>query len=232
MQPANWQKCQTLSELIGAANNWPDMRQYSPFNVTLNVVVPKLLEALPRKAKQSEGANRASETREAAWEEISPDYRHQVENPECNTLGGPECTDDRRLHPTNFMPAIYSMTPTGPVAGSTQQTGYGALGYGIPAAIGASIADPTTRMICITGDGGAQFSLPEIMAAVDENLPVTFVIWNNHGYREIATSMQGIGVTVIGCDPSPPDFATTAKSFGVPFTSVPAEPHAVAQAFA
>ncbi|WP_319546323.1 5-guanidino-2-oxopentanoate decarboxylase [Ruegeria conchae] len=195
----------------------------------VNVVVPKLMEVLPHEAKQSEGANRASETRNAAWEEIGPDYRHQVK----------------------ILNAIRSAAPNALMVGDSTQpiyagnlyydhdraggwfnaaTGYGALGFGIPAAIGASIADPTARVICIVGDGGAQFSLPEIMAAVDENLPVTFVIWNNHGYREIASSMQDAGITVTGCDPSPPNFAATAKSFGIPFTSVPAEPQAVAQA--
>ena len=111
-------------------------------------------------------------------------------------------------------------------------TGYGALGYGIPAAVGASVADPKARVICITGDGGAQFSLPEIMAAVDENLPITFVVWNNHGYREIATSMQDAGVVVVGCDPSPPDFQATAKSFGIPYWHCGTTPRAAAEAMA
>ena len=96
-------------------------------------------------------------------------------------------------------------------------TGFGALGFAIPAAIGAQIAAPDTRVICIVGDGGAQFSLPEVMVAVDENLPIIFVIWNNHGYQEIATSMQAVDITVVGCDPTPPDFSATAASFGVPF---------------
>ncbi|WP_170410312.1 5-guanidino-2-oxopentanoate decarboxylase [Ruegeria atlantica] len=194
-----------------------------------NVVVRALIEALPHEAKQSGGAKRASKTCAAVWEEIGPDYRHQVE----------------------ILNAIRAAAPNALVVGDSTQpiyagnlfydhdraggwfnaaTGYGALGYGIPAAIGASIADPTARVICITGDGGAQFSSPEIMAAVDEKLPITFVIWNNHGYREIATSMQDVGVAVIGCDPSPPDFAAMAKSFGIPFTTVPPEPQTIAQA--
>jgi acetolactate synthase-1/2/3 large subunit len=96
-------------------------------------------------------------------------------------------------------------------------TGFGALGFGIPAAIGAQIAAPDARVICFVGDGGAQFSLPEVMVAVEENLPVIFVIWNNHGYQEIATSMQAVDITVVGCDPTPPDFCATAASFGVAY---------------
>lgn len=195
----------------------------------VDLVLPALVEALPQEAKQSDGAERARKTRDEAWQEIGPDYRQQVE----------------------ILNAMRSASPNALIVGDSTQpiyagnlyydhdraggwfnaaTGYGALGYGIPAAIGASNADPTARVICIVGDGGAQFSMPEVMAAADENLPVTFVIWNNHGYREIATSMQEVGVTVIGCNPSPPDFAATAKSFGLSFTTAPAEPQAVAQA--
>ena len=109
-------------------------------------------------------------------------------------------------------------------------TGFGALGYGIPAAIGASIADPDARVICITGDGGAQFSLPEIMTAVDEHLPIVFLIWNNHGYQEIATSMQAVEIEVVGCNPTPPDFSAMAKAFGVPYWSCSTESESVQQA--
>ena len=72
-------------------------------------------------------------------------------------------------------------------------TGLGALGYGIPAAIGAALAVPGAPVICITGDGGAKFSLPEMICAMDENSPISFMIWNNYGYHEIATSMQAVG---------------------------------------
>ncbi|KIC38205.1 hypothetical protein RA27_20850 [Ruegeria sp. ANG-R] len=195
----------------------------------VDMVVPALLAAIPTKKTKGGGAKRAALTRAAAWNEIGADYRLQVE----------------------VLNAIRDAVPSALIVGDSTQpiyagnlyydhdraggwfnaaTGYGALGYGIPAAIGAAIAAPSARVICIVGDGGAQFSLPEIMAAVDENLPVTFMIWNNHGYREIAASMQDVGVTVIGCDPSPPDFSATAKSFGIPFATTPAEPDAVARA--
>ena len=72
-------------------------------------------------------------------------------------------------------------------------TGFGALGYGIPAAIGASFAAPNAPVICLVGDGGAQFSLPELMVAVEENLPIIFLIWNSYGFQEIETSMRAVG---------------------------------------
>jgi acetolactate synthase-1/2/3 large subunit len=109
-------------------------------------------------------------------------------------------------------------------------TGYGALGFGIPAAIGAALGCDGDRVICLTGDGGAQFSLAEMMVAVEEAIPLTFVVWNNRGYREIAESMAAAGTEVIGCNPIPPDFGLLAASFGMEHQAIEASPAALAGA--
>ena len=44
--------------------------------------------------------------------------------------------------------------------------------------------------------------------------------------------MQDVGVTVVGCDPTPPDFEATAKSFGIPHHRCAADPQTVADAVA
>ncbi|TIX03036.1 MAG: hypothetical protein E5V46_32690, partial [Mesorhizobium sp.] len=80
-------------------------------------------------------------------------------------------------------------------------TGFGALGYGPPAAIGAALAVPEAPVVCLTGDGGFQFTLPELGAALDADAPVIFVVWNNRGYREIETSMLDVGVEPVGVSP-------------------------------
>jgi acetolactate synthase-1/2/3 large subunit len=74
------------------------------------------------------------------------------------------------------------------------------------------------------------FSPGELMTAVDERLPVTVVVWNNRGFREIAEAMAGAGASVIGCDPTPPDMAALAAAFGLPFARVAADPAALAAA--
>jgi acetolactate synthase-1/2/3 large subunit len=104
------------------------------------------------------------------------------------------------------------------------------LGYGIPAAIGACVGRPDVPVLCLTGDGGAQFSLAEMMVAVEERLPVIFVVWNNRGYREIAEAMAGAGTEVIGCDPRPPAFGALAAAFGMGHVAVEPVPAAVAAA--
>jgi acetolactate synthase-1/2/3 large subunit len=100
-------------------------------------------------------------------------------------------------------------------------TGYGALGYAPGAAVGAAIAAPGTPVICLIGDGGLQFSPGELRTAVDERLPITYVVWNNAGFREIAEAMEQAKVPVIlGCDPSPLEMEDFAAACGIPFARI------------
>ena len=103
-------------------------------------------------------------------------------------------------------------------------TGYGALGFGPGAAVGAALALPGVPVVCLIGDGGLQFSPGELRTAVDEKLPVTFVVWNNAGFMEIAEAMRGAGTEVIGCTPSPLRMEAFAAACDLPFTSIPEEP--------
>lgn len=109
-------------------------------------------------------------------------------------------------------------------------TGFGALGFAIPASIGAAMANPGDQVICIAGDGGAQFSIAELMTAVDEKLPILFVIWNNNGFGEIETSMRDVGAVPVGCDPTAPDFSHVAAACGMDFVRCSADPSEVVAA--
>lgn len=103
-------------------------------------------------------------------------------------------------------------------------TGYGALGYGPGAAVGAALAAPGSKVVCLIGDGGLQFSPGELRTAVDEHLPVTFLVWNNAAYREIADAMRGANTEIIGCHPSPLRMEPFAAACDLPFTSIPQDP--------
>ena len=93
-------------------------------------------------------------------------------------------------------------------------TGYGTLGYGLPAAIGAKLADPSSPVICLIGDGGLQFTLPELASAVEARVGIIVLLWNNHGYGEIKRYMQRRDITPLGVDIHTPDFLTIARGFG------------------
>lgn len=105
--------------------------------------------------------------------------------------------------------------------------GFGALGYAPGAAVGAALAAPDVPVVCLVGDGGLQFSPGELRTAVDEALDISFVIWNNAGFREIADGMAAVGAQVIGCDPSPLKMAPFAAACDLPFVSVSNDPVAL-----
>lgn len=58
--------------------------------------------------------------------------------------------------------------------------GLGTMGYGFPAAIGAQLARPDKRVICVSGDGSIQMNIQEIATAVEWKTPVIVAIMNNH----------------------------------------------------
>jgi acetolactate synthase I/II/III large subunit len=93
-------------------------------------------------------------------------------------------------------------------------SGFGTLGYAIPAAIGAKVGAPDVTVVALIGDGGAQFTLSELASAVEAGTPVIFIIWNNRGYGEIRRFMDDASVARAGVDIGTPDFMALAKGFG------------------
>ncbi|HVW52866.1 MAG TPA: 5-guanidino-2-oxopentanoate decarboxylase [Trinickia sp.] len=99
-------------------------------------------------------------------------------------------------------------------------TGYGTLGYGLPAAIGARLAAPGRPVVCLIGDGGLQFTMPELASAVEAGVPVIVLLWNNFGYGEIRKYMTAREIAPIGVDIYTPDFIALATGFGCAAISV------------
>jgi acetolactate synthase-1/2/3 large subunit len=93
-------------------------------------------------------------------------------------------------------------------------TGYGTLGYALPASTGAGLAAPERPIVCLVGDGGLQFSLGELAVPRDVNAWTAIIIWNNRGYGEIRSSMIALGIRPEGVDVQPPDFALLAAAYG------------------
>ena len=92
--------------------------------------------------------------------------------------------------------------------------GYGALGFALPAAIGAKIADPERCIIALAGDYGVQFTLQELMSAVELQMSLPVVIWNNAALGQIRDDMQAAGIPPVGVVARNPDFAALARAFG------------------
>src|SRR6201999_1482530 len=136
---------------------------------------------------------RAEATRAAALAELPADMRDQIHILEAvrDTLRGAFIVGDS-TQPVYAGNLYYDHDRPGRWFNSS--CGYGALGYAPPAAIGAALAAPGETVVCLVGDGGLQFTLPEIGVALEAGAPVIFIVWNNRGYREIETSMLDAGV--------------------------------------
>ncbi len=104
--------------------------------------------------------------------------------------------------------------PAGPRSWFNSSTGYGTLGYGLPAAFGAKIARPDRPVVALIGDGGIQFTIGELASAVEIGLPVPVLLWNNRGYGEIKQYMRDRQIPEIGVDIYTPDFQAIARGFG------------------
>jgi len=93
-------------------------------------------------------------------------------------------------------------------------SGFGTLGYAIPAAIGARLAAPQRPVIGLIGDGAAQFTIGELASAVEAKVPIIFLVWNNNGYAEIKRFMAAGDIPLVGVDIHTPDFVALGKAFG------------------
>jgi acetolactate synthase-1/2/3 large subunit len=108
------------------------------------------------------------------------------------------------VHSWRFTPANRLLYPTG----------YATLGYGIPAAVGAKVAQPERPVIALVGDGAAMFSIQELMTAVEQRLPLPVVVVDNGGYAEIREQMVERDIEPQGVDLREPDFPALARAMG------------------
>lgn len=67
--------------------------------------------------------------------------------------------------------------------------GLGTMGFGLPAAIGAKIANPEKNVVCVTGDGGFQMNIQEMATAVTQGAGITICLLNNY-YLGMVRQMQ------------------------------------------
>ncbi len=102
----------------------------------------------------------------------------------------------------------------------------GALGFGIPWAVGVSLALPGRPVAAAIGDGSAMYALPALWTAANLKLPITFVIVNNRGYRVLKERLapwEGRQVfTGMNLHEPAIDFVGLAQSLGVPSVRVTA----------
>ena len=168
---------------------------------------------------KGDGAKRAAATKIAAFAELSPTYQSHVRLCEIIYETLPDAIIVGDSTQLIYAGNLYLEAPQ-PSSWFNAATGFGALGYGPPSAIGAALAAPDRPVVCLVGDGGFQFSLAEIGTAKDENANVIFIVWNNQCYLEIENSMIAAGVAPVGVKPSAPDFVKIAVAYGIKATQI------------
>lgn len=97
---------------------------------------------------------------------------------------------------------------------------YGAMGVGLPYAIGASISENNGLVYCITGDGGLQMNIQELETVKRENLPIKILVVNNKELGKISEIQHGsyndrFCITTEGSGYTVPDFEGVAKAYGI-----------------
>lgn len=93
-------------------------------------------------------------------------------------------------------------------------TGFGTLGYALPAAIGGAMARRGLPTLCIAGDYGFQYTVQELGTAVEQRLPLPILIWDNTKLKEIEDSMVRAQIAPNAIKAHNPDFCALARAYG------------------
>lgn len=124
---------------------------------------------------------------------------------------------DAVLATDNAMVAYYGAAACFPVEKSRSYlfpTGFGTLGFALPAAIGAALGAPDRPVAALTGDGGLQFTVNELGTARSLGRPLPVVVVDNGGFGEIRAQQAARGAPAVGVDLVSPDWTQLAAAYG------------------
>jgi acetolactate synthase-1/2/3 large subunit len=181
----------------------------------------RVLDALARALDERQvpsrlgaGVVRASEHRAAIQGEAEMQGKTWL--PLLRALRG-ALADDAILTGDSAMVCYHGAQTLFPVSGPNQYLvpdGYGTLGYGLPAAIGAKLARPERQVVALMGDGGILFTIGELATAAELGLSIPVIVSNNRGYGEIKRAMRERDFRPLAVDLPPPDFPALGRAFG------------------
>jgi acetolactate synthase I/II/III large subunit len=173
-----------------------------------------LLERLGDRSPDTDAATRAARWRErhhadaaeegSAWLGLF-DVLHATLDRETIVVG-----DSARVCYYGALSNLSRYTP----ASFLYPTGFGTLGYAIPAAIGAKLGRTETDVMALCGDGGVMFTVAELAAGAQLGLALPVVVVDNGGYGEIDHEMRARGQPTIGVGLPSIDLPAAARAFG------------------
>lgn len=159
---------------------------------------------------QRDGAERAAAANAALQSAHRADYQRFLDTLQRALPGAVVMADSTQ--PAYFAAAQYHAPA--PRRFASAATGYGTLGFALPAAMGARLGLPDTPVVALIGDGGLQFTVNELSTAVEAQLSIAVVVWNNQRYEMIAQNFESAGMQPIACDIHTPDFLAIAQGYG------------------
>jgi benzoylformate decarboxylase len=209
---------------------------------TLRALVPALkaagggaLEARAREGVAALKSKNWTARRAALVEQISKAKDRSPIDPEWLSLQLVEAMPDNAILVDEGLTSSRQITALRP---HRDRYGYhalasGGIGWGLPASVGVSMANPDRPVVCFSGDGSAMYSIQVLWTAAHHKLPLTVVIVNNGGYRIIKQRLLAfhgddhyVGMDFV--DPAV-DFTGLAKSLGLEALRI-TEPRDVAPA--
>lgn len=158
-------------------------------------VLRQLLEAVRPRAEEAC-------RRHAAWIRSTDEWKAIWER----ALAGPRGASSSPLHPSRLVAQLGAILPSdsivladvgihhnwlvqqlaAPPRGRLLQAwGFAAMGFGVAGAVGAKFARPNQPVVAVCGDGGFLMTANAVATAVEYDLPVIWVVWNNSGYGSI-----------------------------------------------
>ena len=105
--------------------------------------------------------------------------------------------------------------------------GLGTMGFGLPAAIGAYIANPDNLVLNITGDGSFQMNLQELATCREHNIPVKIIIMNNSYLGMVRQMQEKIYHNLYQVEMTNPDFTKIAEAYDLFAIRVTSEPELI-----
>lgn len=200
---------------------------------TLRALLP-LLEARLSPARRRESARRIAALRERNWSARREDLRARAAgragsrpiDPEWLMLRAVEALPrdaavvDEGITASRSLPALLPFRDASSYFGLAS----GGLGFGLPGAVGVALALAPRPVLCVLGDGSAMYGIQGLWSAAHLELPVTFLVADNGGYRvlrERIASIEGSNAFT-GMEITAPriDFAGLARALGLEATTV------------
>jgi benzoylformate decarboxylase len=195
---------------------------------TLRVLVPALkasggtaLEARAKRGVDALKPNNWTARRPKLIEQISRSKDRSPIDPDWLSLQVVEAMPDNAILVDEGLTSSRQLTALRP---HRDRYGYhalasGGIGWGLPASVGVSLANPDRPVVCFSGDGSAMYSIQALWTAAHHKLPLTFIIANNGGYRIIKQRLLAFHGDdhYVGMDFVDPkvDFTGVAKALGL-----------------